>query len=117
MRFGVVCGACAQRARCTTSRHGRTVQLHADEPLPRTLTEWAAAADGRAELRERVAVEHSLAQIGKWQGDRARYCGVRKNLFSWWLEAAIANFHVAARLTTRLYHSLPDHSLFSEPAL
>ena len=38
-------------------------------------------SQGRAKLRERVAVEHSLSHIGRWQGDKARYLGVRKNLF------------------------------------
>jgi NAD(P)-dependent dehydrogenase (short-subunit alcohol dehydrogenase family) len=28
-----------------------------------------------------VAVEHTLAHLGRWQGDRARYVGRRKNLF------------------------------------
>jgi len=36
---------------------------------------------GRAELRQRVSVEHRLAHIVYRQGDRARYLGLRKNLF------------------------------------
>jgi hypothetical protein len=36
---------------------------------------------GRARLRQRVQVEHALAHIGRWQGDRAHYHGQRKNLF------------------------------------
>lgn len=28
---------------------------------------------GRDQLRERVAVEHTLAHVGRWQGRRARY--------------------------------------------
>ena len=36
---------------------------------------------GRAQLRERVPVEHSLAHLGLWQRNRARYIGLRKNLF------------------------------------
>ena len=32
-------------------------------------------------MRERVAVEHSLAHIAARKGDSARYIGVRKNLF------------------------------------
>jgi hypothetical protein len=36
---------------------------------------------GRAKLHERVTAEHPLAHIGHWPDDRARYVGVRKNLF------------------------------------
>lgn len=36
---------------------------------------------GRAELRQRVSVEHRLAHIVYRQADRARYLGLRKNLF------------------------------------
>ena len=51
---------------------------------------------GRAKLRERVAVEHDLAHIGHWQGDRARYTGQRKNLFSLRSCAVMQNLHVLA---------------------
>src|SRR5262249_1288175 len=51
-----------------TSASGRSVSIHPDEAL---LQEW----------RERVAVEHALAHVGHWQGRRARYRGVRKNVF------------------------------------
>ena len=53
---------------------------------------------GRAKLRERVAVEHSLSHIGRWQGDKARYFGVRKNLFDLRRTAVVHNLHVLVRL-------------------
>ncbi|MDP9350261.1 MAG: transposase, partial [Chloroflexota bacterium] len=53
---------------------------------------------GRQKLRERVGVEHSLAHIGQWQGDRARYIGTRKNLFDLRRSAVVHNLHVIARL-------------------
>ena len=46
----------------------------------------------------RVAVEHSLAQIGQWQSDRARYIGTRKNLFHLRRMAVVHNLHVIARM-------------------
>lgn len=52
---------------------------------------------GRAKLRERIAVEHGLAHIGHWQGRRARYRGVRKNLFDLRRCAVVQNLHVLAR--------------------
>jgi transposase len=57
-----------------------------------------ATPDGRARLRERVAVEHALAHIGRWQGHGARYRGARKNLFDLRRCAVVHNLHVLARL-------------------
>jgi len=53
---------------------------------------------GRSKLRERVTVEHSLAHIGQWQGERARYLGIRKNLFDLRRMAVVHNLHVLARM-------------------
>jgi transposase len=52
---------------------------------------------GRAELRERVKVEHALAHVGQWQGRRARYRGTRKNLFDLRRVAMVHNLHLVAR--------------------
>ncbi len=55
---------------------------------------------GRAKLRQRSAVEHTLAHLGQWQGDRARYTGLRKNLFDLRRVAVVHNLHVIARLSS-----------------
>jgi transposase len=92
------CAACPLRERCTTSARGRSVSLHPDE---RFLTELRARQQtpaGRAKLRERVAVEHTLAHVGHWQGRRARYCGQRKNLFDLRRCAVVDNLHILSRL-------------------
>jgi transposase len=91
------CAACPLRDRCTTSRHGRSVAVHPDELLLAELRQRQATPDGRAKLRERVAVEHALAHIGRWQGRRARYRGARKNLFDLRRCAVVHNLHVLAR--------------------
>jgi hypothetical protein len=91
------CGSCRLRERCTSSKTGRTVSIHPDERLLQELRERQLTAQGRAKLRERVAVEHSLAHIGQWQGDRARYRGERKNLFDLRRTAVVHNLHVIAR--------------------
>jgi hypothetical protein len=57
---------------------------------------------GQAKLRERIAVEHTLAHVGHWQGRRARYRGVRKNLFDLRRSAVGQNLDVTARLSTLL---------------
>ena len=91
------CAACPLRARCTTSAHGRSVAIHPDERLLAELRERQRSPTGRAQLRERVAVEHSLAHLGHWQGPRARYCGRRKNLFDLRRAAIVHNLHVLRR--------------------
>ena len=51
-----------------------------------------------AKLRERVAVEHTVAHVGHWQGRRARYRGHRTNLFDLRRCAVGDNLHVLSRL-------------------
>lgn len=92
------CAACPLRERCTTSLHGRSVHIHPDEVLLGELRQRQLTAAGRAKLRERVAVEHTLAHLGSWQGRRARYRGARKNLFDLRRCAVVHNLHVLARL-------------------
>jgi hypothetical protein len=93
-----VCAACPLRERCTSSPHGRSVSIHPDEALLGELRQRQLTATGRAKLRERVAVEHTLAHVGHWQGRRARYRGDRKNLFDLRRCAVVHNLHVIARL-------------------
>jgi hypothetical protein len=95
------CLGCALRVRCTTSVHGRSVSIHPDERLLGELRQRQLTAEGRAKLRERVAVEHSLAHVGRWQGRRARYRGQRKNLLDLRRAAVVHNLHVIARLPDR----------------
>jgi len=49
---------------------------------------------GRAQLRERVAVEHTVAHVGHWQGRRGRYRGLRKNLLAVCRCAVVDNLYV-----------------------
>ena len=96
-----ICQVCPLRERCTTSPHGRSVSIHPDEALLFELRQRQLTQAGRAKLRERVAVEHALAHIGHWQGRRARYRGLRKNLFDLRRCAVVHNLHVLARLSSR----------------
>jgi hypothetical protein len=94
-----VCASCPLRERCTTSQTGRSVSIHPDESLLQELRQRQATATGRAKLRERVSVEHSLAHIGRWQGRSARYIGSRRNLFDLRRTAVVHNLHVIARMS------------------
>jgi hypothetical protein len=87
------CGACPFRSRCTqaASGHGRTVSIAADEARQRKFRKLQQTRPGRVVLRERTAVEHALAHIAARKGHRARYVGVRKNLFDLRRSAAIQN--------------------------
>ena len=98
------CAACPLQARCTASSNGRSVSIHPDEALLAELRRRQQTPDGRAKLRERVAVEHALAHVGHWQGRRARYLGTRKNLFDLRRVAVVHNLHVIARQPTTDSH-------------
>jgi hypothetical protein len=91
------CQSCPLHAQCTTSIRGRSVQIHPDEQLLAELRARQQTPNGRAKLRERVKVEHTLAHLGRWQGRRARYLGQRKNLFDLRRVAVVHNLHVIAR--------------------
>lgn len=87
------CATCSLRSQCTTSDGGRSVTIHPDEALLCELRQRQLTAAGRQKLRQRVAVEHSLAHVGRIQGDRARYVGTRKNLLDLRRAAVVHNLH------------------------
>ena len=76
------CGRCKLRAKCTmATTSGRTVTVAEDERLQQRLRKAIATPKGRESLRQRVGIEHRLAHVAQRQGRRARYYGVRANLF------------------------------------
>ena len=99
---GAVCDACDQRAACVTcaAGRGRTIALHPQEALLQRLRAAMGSPEGRAILRIRTGVEHSLARLGRIQGPKARYKGVRKNTLDVRRCAAVANLERVARLKT-----------------
>ena len=109
MRFGSTvefdperCDECALRDRCTDTSpgHGRTVAVAENEQLQQRLRKLVATRPGRARLRERVPVEHRLAHISRRQGNRARYRGVRNNVYDLRRMAAIQNLETVQRRQT-----------------
>jgi hypothetical protein len=95
------CGACSQRASCTSaaSGRGRTVSIAEDESRQKRFRALQASSSGRARLRERTQVEHALAHIAARKGDHARYRGVRKNLFDLRRTAVIQNLEALQRIS------------------
>ena len=94
-----VCRACPSRKRCTKGSRGRQVKIAHDEALQQRLHKLVATPRGRARLRERVPVEHRLAHIASRQGERARFCGVRKNTFDLRRMGGLQNLEAAHRYT------------------
>lgn len=87
------CDRCSLRSQCTTAAqgNGRTINIAEDEVLQQRLRRRIATRPGRERLRERVAIEHSLAHISQRQGNRARYRGTRKNQYDLRRAAMIQN--------------------------
>lgn len=94
-----VCDACPMRAQCTTAAlgAGRTVTIAEDEMLQHRLRKRSQSPKGRQRLRKRTAIEHRLAHIGRRQGRRARYRGVRRNLFDLRRAASLQNLETTHR--------------------
>jgi hypothetical protein len=93
------CSHCMMRSSCTMAGHdaGRTVNIGRDELLQIRLRREIATPKGRERLRKRVMIEHSLAHIGRKQGNRARYTGVRKNTFDVRRAASVVNLETVHR--------------------
>jgi hypothetical protein len=105
-RFGTVvefdsqaCDRCPMRSQCTKrpAGHGRLIQIAKDERLQQRLRKRIATKKGRARLRRRVGIEHSLAHIVRRQGRRARYLGIRRNLFDLRRAATVQNLETIHR--------------------
>ena len=97
------CGQCPLRAQCTMAvlSNGRTVTIAPNELLQVRLRKEIASRRGRERLRERVAVEHHLAHAVRRQGRRARYVGVRKNVFDLRRAATLQNLETIQRQLSR----------------
>ena len=93
------CDACPVRSQCTEVRpgKGRTVMIAEDEPLQHRMRKLQKTSAGREKLRERSGIEHRLAHATRRQGRRARYRGVRKNLFALRRAAIVHNLQVLQR--------------------
>jgi len=103
-RFGAACRGCPLRARCTTSKAGRLVNVHPHDQLLRAARrDWAEDSALRKDYRTtRPHVERTVAQVATSRGRRIklRYRGTAKNKA--WLKTRTA----AVNLATLLRHSL-----------
>jgi hypothetical protein len=104
--FGAACRACPLRARCTTSKSGRSLQLHPHDALLRAARrDWASDPDLQATYRQhRPMVERSIAWLigPKGRCRKLRYRGVAANDF--WLHTRMAGLNLRRLITLGLTH-------------
>ncbi|MHC4435259.1 MAG: IS1182 family transposase [Planctomycetota bacterium] len=93
------CGPCRLRSDCThsASGRGRTVRIAEDERLQQRFRKLQTTKTGRKRLRRRVGIEHRLAHVAARKGPRARYLGVRRNLYDLRRAATIQNLETIHR--------------------
>jgi hypothetical protein len=93
------CGPCPVRGQCThsSSGRGRMVKISEDERLQHKLRKLQSTRKGRQRFRKRTGIEHRLSHIAARKGPKARYRGIRKNLFDLRRAAAIQNFETIHR--------------------
>lgn len=102
--FGVACRDCPLRARCTTAKGGRTLNLHPhDAVLRQARRDWAGNDALRAVYRQhRPMVERSIAWLigPKSRCRQLRYRGVTPN--NAWLQRRIAALNLRRLLNLGL---------------
>lgn len=95
-----ICDRCDVRTWCTDAAPGQGRSLHVlyDEPFQQQMRRAARTTEGRSLFRQRVPVEHRLAHHARKQGRKARYVGLRPNLFDARRHAAVLNLEVGNRV-------------------
>lgn len=102
--FGATCRGCPLRARCTTSRDGRTLNLHPHDAILRAARRaWATDTDLRDTYRQhRPMVERSIAWLIGVRGRcrRVPYRGIAAN--NWWIHTRAAALNLRRLLNLGL---------------
>jgi hypothetical protein len=100
--FGAACAGCPLRARCTTSKKGRTLQIHPHDGLLRAHRERAKDPGFTAVYRRhRPMVERSIAWLTRGNR-RVPYRGITKN--DAWLHHRAAAINLRRLLVLGLTH-------------
>lgn len=90
--FGIRCRDCLLRERCTTSKKGRTLRLHAhDDELVESRRAWREGDFAEDYRRWRPMVERSIAWLVADGNRRVRYRGVKRNQLGLSLRLAAIN--------------------------
>jgi transposase len=116
--FGALCRDCPLATRCTTSKTGRTLNLHERDDLLRDARRaWATQPDVREQYRKnRPNVERVVSQIASRGGRRLklRYRGTAKNHA--WLTRRTATLNLRNLLARGLTHTAGIWTLAPQPA-
>jgi Transposase domain (DUF772)/Transposase DDE domain len=111
--FGVACRGCPLRARCTTAKDGRSLNLHAHDTLLRQARhDWTHKPDLRTIYRRhRPMVERSIAWLigPKGRCRQLRYHGVNAN--DWWLHTRMAALNLRRLINLGLTHQTGQWAL------
>ena len=100
--FGATCRGCPLRARCTTSRTGRSLKLRDHDALSRAHRRRATDPAFQALYRQhRPTVERTIAWLTRGNR-RLRYRGTTKN--NTWLHTRAAALNLRRLLTLGLHH-------------
>jgi hypothetical protein len=100
--FGIACRDCPLRARCTTAKKGRTIDLHPHDSLQRAHRKRAADEGFQNTYRtHRPMVERSIAWLTRGNR-RVPFRGVEKN--NAWLHHRAAALNLRRLLTLGLTH-------------
>jgi IS5 family transposase len=101
--FGVLCRSCPLRARCTTSKTGRSLTLHEHETLLRAARRQAETVKFQTIYpQHRPMVERSIAWLVRGNR-RVRYRGVTNN--DHWLHHRAAALNLRRMITLGLDHN------------
>jgi hypothetical protein len=116
--FGAACRGCPLRARCTTKKTGRTLNVHEQDAILRQARrDWAERADLRDTYRQhRPMVERSIAWLigPKNRCRQLRYRGVSKN--DQWLHLRMASLNLRRMINLGLQPAYGGGWIITGPA-
>jgi len=108
--FGIRCGPCPLRARCTKAKNGRTLRIGPhDRQLVAARRAWREGDFKDDYRRWRPMVERSIAWVVRGSNRRVRYRGVEPNHA--WLELRVAALNLRRLLTLGLTRDGPEWML------
>ena len=102
--FGALCRDCPLRARCTTSKTGRSMRIHPHDAITRAHRQRARDPEFQATYRRhRPMVERSISWLTAGGNRRLRFRGTALN--DLWLHHRVAGLNIRRLLALGLHHT------------
>ena len=102
--FGALCRSCPLRARCTTSKTGRSMRIHPHDAITRAHRQRAHDPQFQATYRRhRPMVERSISWLTAGGNRRQRFRGT--TLTDLWLHHRVAGLNLRRLLSLGLHHT------------